>query len=114
MHAAATPDRMTVEDTALLVIDMQEKLLPKIAGADALVRNIAFLIDACKILGVPILATEQYPKGLGPTIPALAQRLPDKLPEKLAFSSCAAPAVVDGLARVGPRFSWQALRPMFA
>src|SRR5262245_50477224 len=95
------PDRLTAADTALLVVDVQEKLVPKIAGADALVRDIAFLIDACKLLGLPIVATEQYPKGLGPTVPALASRLPAERPEKLAFSSCAIPAVVDGFRRGG-------------
>ena len=103
MHHSTAPDRLTPGDTALLVIDVQEKLVPKIAGADAVVRNTAFLIDACKVLGVPVLATEQYPKGLGPTVPELAARLPANRPEKLAFSSCAVPAVVDSFRAGRPK-----------
>jgi nicotinamidase-related amidase len=92
------PTQMSAGDTALLVIDVQEKLMPRILGAAAVARNIAFLIDGARLLGLPVLATEQYPKGLGPTIPELAQRLPER-PEKLAFSSCAVPSVVETLRR---------------
>ena len=60
--------RLKVEDTALLVVDMQEKLLPKIMQAGEVLRNASFLVNAAKVLGVPVLATEQYPKGLGPTV----------------------------------------------
>jgi nicotinamidase-related amidase len=92
------PLQMSAGDTALLVIDVQEKLMPKIRGADALVRNIAFLIDGARLLQMTILATEQYPKGLGPTVPPLAEKLPER-PEKTAFSSCAVPSVVETLRR---------------
>src|SRR5262249_14255723 len=94
----AHPTQMSAGDTGLLVIDVQEKLMVKIPGADALVRNIAFLIDGAKLLGVPVQATEQYPKGLGPTLPELAKRLPER-PEKLAFSCCAVPEVVENFRR---------------
>jgi nicotinamidase-related amidase len=86
---------MSASDTALLVIDVQDKLLAKIPGADALVRNIAFLIDGARLLDMPVTATEQYPKGLGPTVAELAQRLPPR-PDKVAFSCCAVPSVVEG------------------
>jgi nicotinamidase-related amidase len=89
---------MTAQDSALLVIDVQEKLVPKIPAADALVRNTAFMIDAARLLDIPVQATEQYPRGLGPTVPELAQRLPER-PDKVAFSSCAVPAVVEGFRR---------------
>src|SRR5439155_18926133 len=84
--------QMSAADTGLLVIDVQEKLMAKIPAADAVVRNIAFLIDSGRLLGMPVAATEQYPKGLGPTVPELARRLPER-PDKVAFSwswaSCA-------------------------
>jgi len=86
---------MSASDTALLVIDVQDKLLAKMPTAGTLVRNIAFLIDGAKLLDVPVTATEQYPKGLGPTTPELAQRLPPR-PDKVAFSCCAIPSVVEG------------------
>jgi len=92
------PTQMSAADTGLLVIDVQEKLVVKIHGADALLRNIALLIDAARLLGLPVLATEQYPKGLGPTVPALAAKLPDRF-DKVDFSCCAVPAVVETFRR---------------
>src|SRR4051812_12049693 len=86
--------QMSAADTGLLVIDMQEKLLPLIPGNAALVRDVAFLLDAARLLGMTVQATEQYPKGLGPTAPELARRLPPR-PEKTAFSSCAIPEVAE-------------------
>jgi nicotinamidase-related amidase len=80
--------QMSAADTGLLVIDMQEKLLPLIPDNDALVRNVAFLVDVAKVLDMTVQATEQYPRGLGPTVASLAERLPDR-PEKTAFSCCA-------------------------
>lgn len=91
----AHPTQMSAGDTALLVIDVQEKLMPKIPDGDALVRNIAFLIDGARLVDMPVTATEQYPRGLGPTVPALAARVPER-PDKTAFSCCAIPAVVEG------------------
>jgi nicotinamidase-related amidase len=90
---------MSAADTGLLVIDVQDKLLAKIPAADTLVRNIAFLIDGAKLLGLPVQATEQYPKGLGPTVSELAKRLPEPRPDKVAFSCCAIPSVVEGFHR---------------
>ena len=92
----ATP--MSAGDTGLLVIDVQEKLVPLIFDAAALVRNIAFLVDGARLLDVPVQCTEQYPRGLGPTVPELAQRLPER-PDKVAFSSCAVPSVVEHFRR---------------
>jgi len=95
--------QMSTADTALLVIDVQEKLLPKIHAAADVTRNIAFLIDAARLLHVPVAATEQYPRGLGATVPEIGQRLRgDKqvtIPDKVAFSSCAVPSVVEGFRR---------------
>ena len=90
------PTTTSSADTALLVIDVQEKLMAKIPAADALIRNIAFLIDGAKLVGLPVTATEQYPKGLGPTVTALAARVPERA-DKVAFSCCAVPSVIDGL-----------------
>jgi nicotinamidase-related amidase len=90
---------MKPQDTGLLVIDVQEKLVPKIHDAASLVRNIGFLIDAARLLALPVQATEQYPRGLGPTVAELARRLDTPLPDKLAFSACAAASVVDGFRR---------------
>src|SRR5262249_13943383 len=84
----------------LLVIDVQERLMAKIPRHQVLARDIGFLIDAARLLDVPVQATEQYPKGLGGTVPELAQRLPPRS-EKIAFSSCAVPALVDNFRNAG-------------
>ena len=82
-----SPELMNRDDAALLVVDMQAKLLPLIAGHERLVWNVRRLIDGAKLLGVATAATEQSPQGLGPTVPELAERL-DPIPGKLAFSAC--------------------------
>ena len=91
---------LSARESAVLVIDVQEKLMAKIPSADRLVCNAAFLLDVAKLLEVDIAATEQYPKGLGQTVESLAQRLPVR-PDKFAFSSCAVPQVLDGFRAAG-------------
>lgn len=76
---------MSREASRLLVVDVQEKLLPTIAGAEKLVAKCRRLIEGAKLLSVPVFVTEQYPKGLGPTAAALAELVPDR-PAKLRFS----------------------------
>lgn len=80
-----SPELMSPQDTGLLVIDVQEKLVPHIHDHQKVVWNIRRLLDAARILGIRILATEQYPKGLGPTVSPLRERL-GPIPEKLMFS----------------------------
>jgi nicotinamidase-related amidase len=94
MSAGGPPFRLRPAECTLLVIDVQEKLLPAIAEGPRLLVNVAFLMDAAPLLGVPAVATEQYPKGLGKTARAIAERLPAAPPEKLAFSCCAVPDLV--------------------
>ena len=88
--------RLKVEDTALLVVDLQEKLLPKIINADDVARNATFMVKAAKTLGVPVLATEQYPKGLGATVEPL-RSLIEKVWEKESFSAVREGGVLDFL-----------------
>lgn len=76
---------MSRHDTALLVVDVQERLLPMIEGVEKMIWNIRRLIDAAELLGLPVVATEQYPKGLGSTAPLLRERL-GEIPEKRRFS----------------------------
>jgi len=71
---------------ALVVIDIQEKLLPPIYEKDRLVRNSQLLIRLAKILSLPMLFSTQYAKGLGQTIPEIASLAPDVEPtDKLEF-----------------------------
>jgi nicotinamidase-related amidase len=85
---------MSRSDTSLLVIDVQTKLMDKMAERDRIVANIARLIDGATLLGLFVQATEQYPKGIGPTVPELAHRLPLR-PEKMTFSCCGLPEVTE-------------------
>lgn len=82
---ARSPELMSAGDTSLLVVDVQQKLIELIPGHTRIVWNIRRLLDGAKILGVPALATEQYPKGLGSTVAELAERLTERV-AKTAFS----------------------------
>lgn len=84
---------MSRHDTGLLVVDVQEKLIRLIPGHEQIVFNIRRLLDGAAVLGAPATATEQYPKGLGHTVPELAARL-GPIPGKLAFSCGECPAAL--------------------
>jgi nicotinamidase-related amidase len=73
----------------LCVIDVQERLVPAVADGDVVVARCRRLAEGARLLGVPAVLTEQYRKGLGATVPALAELLPPPL-EKLSFSCCGA------------------------
>src|SRR5437016_4868118 len=88
--------RLRPENSVLLVIDIQDKLLAKVPTAVGLVRTAGFLLDVAALLGVPVRATEQYPKGLGPTTAEVARRLPSAA-EKTAFSCCGAGTLLEEL-----------------
>ena len=76
---------------ALVVVDVQEAFRAAILDFDALVANVAVLIESARLLGVPVLVTEQYPRGLGSTVPELASLLDgvERLP-KVVFSAVGA------------------------
>ena len=93
----STVKRMRADDTVLVVIDIQDRLLAKIPAAAGLVRNAGFMLDVTAALAVPVRATEQYPKGLGPTTAEIARRLPASLPAKTAFSCCGAGTFLEEL-----------------
>lgn len=82
----------------LLLVDMQERLLPAMSGAAEVTAQCGILLRAARELDVPVLASEQYPKGLGPTVPDLAALAPRRL-EKLEFSAYANPAIKAELLR---------------
>ena len=63
---------VTAPKSALLLIDLQAKLVPALADGEAVVARAARLAEAARLLDVPVRATEQYPAGLGPTVPELA------------------------------------------
>jgi nicotinamidase-related amidase len=82
-----SPDLMNAEDSALLVVDAQVKLLEIIPQRARIVWNIRRLLDAADALHVPIAATEQYPDRLSPTVPELRERI-GAAPNKMCFSAC--------------------------
>jgi nicotinamidase-related amidase len=77
-------------NSALLVVDVQGRLVPAISGWQALLDQVIWLIRVARRLDIPVLACEQYPKGLGPTHPAVAAELPAGcVASKLHFSAVA-------------------------
>jgi len=80
---------LDLENTALVIIDVQDKLARVMSDRDELFLNLEKLVRGMQALGVPIIVTEQYPQGLGGTVPELAQLLSDVQPiAKLSFSCC--------------------------
>jgi nicotinamidase-related amidase len=80
---------LETEKTALIIIDIQERLFPVMHEKEKLLRNVIKLIKGSQVLEIPILLTEQYPKGLGPTLPEIKELLPDVKPvEKVSFNCC--------------------------
>ena len=90
------------EKSVLVVVDVQEKLLPAIPGGDAIVSRINLLASSARILRVPVVVTEQYPQGLGPTVAALHGALgPFEPLVKVHFSCASGPGFMEHLAGLG-------------
>ena len=104
MNASTTlprsPELMSIGDTALLVVDVQERLITAIRDHQRVVWNVRRLVDGARLLGVPAYVTEQYPQGLGATVAELAERLPAAF-SKLTFSCGGCAEVVAELAARG-------------
>lgn len=87
---------MRAEQSGLLIVDIQERLVPALHDPDTLLRNARWLIDVAKTVGVPITATEEHPKGLGHTVSALADALPAGAIVAKEHFSCVAAGCLDG------------------
>jgi nicotinamidase-related amidase len=80
---------LTLDNTVLVVIDVQDKLARVMYEKEVLFENLQKLVKGVQVLGIPIILTEQNPKGLGPTIPEVAHLLSGIQPiPKLSFSCC--------------------------
>lgn len=92
------------DDAVFVLIDVQGKLAQLMHRKEDLFRNLEILIKGLRVLEVPVLWLEQYPKGLGPTVPEIAALLPGEtaLP-KVCFSGCGQPAFVSRLEALGRR-----------
>lgn len=97
--------RILKDKTIAVVIDFQERIFPAIHEHEKLTKNVPLLIDGLKALEIPLLVTEQYVKGLGPTIPEIATTLDgiDRI-EKASFSCCDEPRFMMELASSGKEF----------
>lgn len=97
------PDKLQLQRdrAALLVIDVQARLCGAMnpEGLRRLRQNTVTLIEGAKILGVPVFVTEQYPKGIGPTLEDVMAALPEgqRIFEKLSFSCSGVPEFMDAL-----------------
>lgn len=104
--------RLRKEDTVLVGIDFQERLMPAMKNNEELEEIAVKLAKGCRILGVPAIMTQQYTKGLGATIPsitaALTEPIGEEIPaaefepvEKTSFSAMGEPAFVEKLKNLG-------------
>jgi nicotinamidase-related amidase len=90
------------DNSCLIIIDVQERLISAMSEADAVVANTGVLLKAAERLGIPVLFSEQYPKGLGPTVAALAPYAAKAGPvTKTDFSCATAPGFVERLRATG-------------
>ena len=100
-YAEIARRRLDPNQCTLIVIDIQEKLLPPIFRKEQLVRNAQLLIRLAGIFKIPTLMSTQYSKGLGNTVPEIASLLPDVQPlEKVAFSCFGSEVFCSALKRV--------------
>jgi nicotinamidase-related amidase len=85
--------KLNREETSLMMIDIQERLLPSIHEHEAVTQNAVRLLKAAEVLSLPVLYTEQYVKGLGSTVEEVRSALPEEARrfEKLSFSCCDEP-----------------------
>ena len=79
---------LTAEKSVLIVVDVQERLAPEMDGLPHFLRNTELLMRAAARLDVPMILTEQYPKGIGRTLEAIARLAPpEAVVEKISFSA---------------------------
>ena len=80
---------LTTDNSLILAIDFQVRMMPSIKDNVELARKAAVFLEGCRILGVPIVTTQQYTKGLGETIPEVKEALGEFEPvDKITFSCC--------------------------
>jgi len=85
--------KLDTDKAVLVVIDIQERLVPAMPQkVYARLRNtVGMLVEAAKLLGIPVITTEQYPQGIGHTVAELAGSCSDKVVEKVSFGCCGEP-----------------------
>ena len=85
----SVPTVLTTDNTVLVIIDIQDRMFRVMYNKERLLQNVLKLIKGVQVLEIPVVLTEQYPAGLGLTLPEITQLLPGIKPiEKLSFSCC--------------------------
>jgi nicotinamidase-related amidase len=88
MDTAMIPRRLDPKDTILVVVDMQERLLPVTHDHDTVISNVRLLLRAAGLLSLPVVLTTQYLKGLGPTLEVVRELAPEAASfDKITFSA---------------------------
>jgi nicotinamidase-related amidase len=90
---------LSAEETVLVVVDIQERLATVMEEREKVVKNTNHLIELANTFGIPVIVTEQYPKGLGHTVPEI--RLPSQAIEKLTFDCCGEDKFLDAMDSLG-------------
>lgn len=84
------------------MVDIQERLAFVMEHRGQVTARTALLVEAAKLMDIPVVSTEQYPRGLGPTVPEVKAVLPPGAPvEKLSFSCCGEPSFMEALEGTG-------------
>ena len=96
---------LNIEDSVVMIIDVQEKLLNAVFNKAFLEKKATIIANTAKILGIPVIVTEQYPKGLGATVESLKEALPENTQyfEKTAFSALENNDVLEALKNSGKK-----------
>ncbi|MGR6835746.1 hydrolase [Syntrophomonas erecta] len=93
--------KLDAQDTLLVVIDLQEKLMNAMKDRERVYKNTNLLINVAKTFDIPVVVTEQYPRGLGKTVPEISDNLPAcEVFEKTCFSACL-PGLMDFIRQTG-------------
>lgn len=92
------------DNVALVIIDIQEKLAVVMKEKDKVIRNCLHLIELSRLLNIPIILTEQYPKGLGTTVQEIRNALSEYKPiEKISFSCCDEPSFLNEIKKMNKK-----------
>ncbi len=91
--------QLNSENSLVLIIDVQEKLLNAVFNKETLSKKAGIISKTAQILGIPVIVTEQYPKGLGNTVEEVKQVLPENTQffEKTSFSALNNPEILDAI-----------------
>lgn len=95
---------LSKDTAALVIVDVQERLAAVMKMKDAVIKNCLHLIELSKMFNIPVVVTEQYPKGIGRTMEEIRNALPAYHPvEKMTFSCCDEQAFTDEIKKLGKK-----------